>query len=67
MVELLFVACLGLGSPTCEEKSLIYIDMPLQACLVQAQGELAGWTEQHPEWSIRRWSCRSVDQGASDA
>lgn len=60
MIELLFVACLSVTDPICEENSLVFVDIPLQTCMLRAQSELAGWTNANPGWTIRRWSCRDA-------
>jgi hypothetical protein len=59
MIELMFVACLSVANSGCEEKSMIFVETPMQLCMLRAQGELASWTESNPGWTIRRWSCRN--------
>lgn len=60
MIELLFVACLS-GSPeNCRERSLVFTDIAPRACVIGAQPELAKWIGAHPNYVIRRWSCRAV-------
>ena len=61
MIELLFTACLLSHPGVCEEKSLIYVDVPSpMACMIGAQPQLALWSEQHPAWRIGGWKCRWV-------
>ncbi len=58
MMELVFLACLAGSAPACEERSLLYLDMSHGACMRLAPVQLAEWTESHPAWSVKRWSCR---------
>lgn len=67
MIELFFVACLAGKTPDCQERSLLYVDMPMTTCMLQAQGELAQWSESYPQWTVRRWGCRQVRQGQRGA
>lgn len=67
MIELIFVACLAGSPPECRERRLLYADMPLTACMLQAQGELAQWTEAHPAWAVRHWACRPAGRGTRGA
>jgi hypothetical protein len=67
MIELAFVACLA-GSPsTCEDHGLRYADVSLMACVMQAQAQLAAWTEHNPGWDIQRWTCRTYVSGQAEA
>jgi hypothetical protein len=67
MIELLFVACVSATTSACEEKSMIFVDVPIHACMLGAQGELAGWTRSNPGWTIRRWTCRDAGWGEQGA
>jgi hypothetical protein len=66
MVELLFVACLSTQPATCEERSMLYNDITPMTCLMGAQPALADWVAGHPQYTISRWSCRSVRLGERD-
>ncbi len=61
MIELAFVACIATEPDTCRNKSLLYMDVPVMACLMQGQAQLASWTEQHPGWEIKSWRCQVHD------
>ncbi|WP_138469336.1 hypothetical protein [Poseidonocella sp. HB161398] len=65
MIELAFVICLAASPGACREESKIYVDLPLRACLLRGQAELARWSGTHPGWLIRRWSCRPLGAGAA--
>ena len=57
MIELVFVACLATASDRCEERSLLFQDMPMQLCTLRAQIALAAWVGDHPNWTIEEWRC----------
>ncbi len=61
MIELLFVTCLSASPKVCEEHSMLYTDMSAMTCLMQAQPELAKWTESHQRWKVTSWKCRAFD------
>ncbi|MGC9418173.1 hypothetical protein [Rhodovulum marinum] len=64
MIELVFVACLGMAQDAqgaCEERSLIYTDITPMTCMMGAQPELAKWVETHPNWTVSRWKCRYLN------
>jgi hypothetical protein len=67
MIELLFVACLSVTSPACEERTLTFLNIPVQTCLLRAQGELASWSDANPGWTIRRWSCHAYGSREQEA
>ncbi|OIQ28883.1 MAG: hypothetical protein BM562_12035 [Alphaproteobacteria bacterium MedPE-SWcel] len=61
MIELLFVVCLS-GQPTaCSERSMVFVDVSPQTCLMGAQPELAKWVNTHPRHEIKSWRCRAVN------
>ena len=62
MIKIVFLACLAGDPNVCEERSLLYLDMPMMFCVLRAQSELALWHESHPKWQVRNWSCRPVDR-----
>jgi hypothetical protein len=66
MIELVFVACLAHDPMVCTEQKLLYADVPLMACLIGGQSELAAWTSLHSAWTIGRWSCRSHDPSVAE-
>ncbi len=59
MIELVFVACM-IGEPqNCREAELqLWDENSPMACMMSAQGSLARWTSDHPDWQISRWKCR---------
>jgi hypothetical protein len=60
MIELLFVVCLSADPTQCQERSLVFTDITETTCVIGAQPELAKWSEAHPRYDIRRWTCRHV-------
>lgn len=62
MIKIVFLACLAGEPSVCEERSLVYMDMPMMFCVLRAQSELALWRTSHPDWRVQSWSCRPVDR-----
>jgi hypothetical protein len=63
MIELVFVVCLKTMPHLCEQRSLAYLeDMSLWSCMLQAQPQLAQWSEAHPTLQVARWSCQAADR-----
>jgi hypothetical protein len=61
MIELLFVVCLKTLPDTCQEHSLLSLEgAGVMSCLMQAQPQLAEWSQSHPSHEIKRWSCRNA-------
>jgi hypothetical protein len=59
MMELLLVVCLQVAPDSCEERSIgLYPEVSAMACLMQAQPQIAVWSETHPELRVARFTCR---------
>ena len=60
MIELALVVCLAADPTKCKDVGLVYDneDLTPMQCLMRAQPEVAKWSEQHPKWNVKRWSCR---------
>lgn len=58
MIELLVLACLSADPTTCRSDSLLFADVSVMICVAQGQTQLSAWSEAHPGWTIKRWSCR---------
>lgn len=59
MMELILVVCLQAAPDRCEERSIgLYLEMSAMACLMQAQPQIATWSETNPGFQVARWSCR---------
>jgi hypothetical protein len=68
MIELAFVACVKTMMHICEERSIAYLpDVSLMSCMMQAQPELARWSEAHPELQVTRWRCHHSDDRSIEA
>lgn len=67
MIELAFVICLAADRGHCEDRSLLYADIGLMACMMQGQAHLAAWIESRPRWVLDRWSCRAHRPGRAEA
>jgi hypothetical protein len=66
MIELVVSVCL-IDNPTkCKDVSLVYMAesvTPMQ-CMMMSPPEIAKWTEGHPNWFAKRWTCRPAGQVA---
>lgn len=61
MIELVFVVCLKTLPTSCEERSMAYLpEVSAMACMIQAQPQLAQWSEANPHLTVSRWACRSA-------
>jgi len=59
MMELVLIVCLQLAPDRCEERSIgLYPQMSAMTCMMQAQPQIAVWSESHPGLDVARWSCR---------
>lgn len=68
MIELVFLACLRLAPDRCEERRLAYLmDVNLAVCTMNAQGYLAAWAAEHPDFTVGSWRCEEPDGRARDA
>ena len=62
MLELAFMVCLRLAATECEERTIAMLpEVGIMGCMMQAQPELARWSEVHPNLTINRWSCRPAN------
>ena len=60
MIELVVTVCLMTDPSRCRDVSLVYAgeDVSPMQCLMQSPAEIAKWSEGHPNWYAKRWSCR---------
>jgi len=66
MLELLISVCL-IDSPTrCKDVALSYAAESLTPfqCMMGAQPEIAKWSDSHPQWAIKRWTCQPAGRFA---
>jgi hypothetical protein len=67
MLELVVLVCLAENPSKCKDESLVYTAenlTPMQ-CLMGAQAEIAKWSEYHPRWVAKRWTCRPAGKFAN--
>lgn len=57
MIELVFVACMGLK---CRDVSLTFAETSLVQCQIGigAQMQIADWKKGHPNWRVGRYHCQ---------
>lgn len=66
MIELAIIACLHDNPAKCKDVSLVYMQeavTPMQ-CMMQSAPEIAKWSEHHPRWFAKKWSCRPAGRFA---
>lgn len=66
MIELALVACLTADPSRCKDVGLTYHSegvTPMQ-CMMGAASEIAKWSEGHPTWYVKRWTCRPAGKFA---
>lgn len=66
MLELLVTVCMIDDASRCKDVSLVYLAEAVtpHQCMMRSQMEIAKWTEGHPNWVAKRWSCRPAGQVA---
>jgi hypothetical protein len=58
MIELVLLACLQGEPRRCEEFHLSPLQpLGMQQCLTEGQLRLVSWSAEHPDWTIKRWTC----------
>jgi hypothetical protein len=60
MIELALVVCLAADPAKCKDVGLTYSSESVtpQQCMMRALPEVAKWTDDHPSWYVKKWSCR---------
>jgi len=66
MIEIFLVACLIEDPSRCKDVSLVYSaeGVSLMQCLMMSPAEIAKWSEVHPRWFTKRWTCRPAGRYA---
>jgi hypothetical protein len=60
MIELVVSVCLLDDPSQCKDISLVYSaeGVTPSQCLMMSPAEIAKWSEGHPKWFAKRWTCR---------
>lgn len=62
LVELVLVACLSAEPDRCETfREPFTEEMQLPQCVFQSQLRAAQWAGEHPEWTIKRFTCEAPE------
>ena len=63
MIELVISACLITG-PDCRNFALHFDarEVSMMTCALHGQTVIARWQEDHPDWSVERWTCRHPER-----
>ena len=67
MIQLLMTVCAAASPYHCKEEAMVFAEPGLTAymCVLKGQLEIAKWSEQHPGWTVRRYSCTRAGQFAT--
>lgn len=59
MIELLLSVCFVDDPARCRDVRLNFLEESItpQQCMKMGQIEIAKWSEGHPNWRVKRWSC----------
>jgi len=58
MIELVVSVCLADDPTRCKDVSLIFDEMSAAQCMMMSPVQIAKWSESHPKWVAKRWTCR---------
>lgn len=58
MIELIFIACSIVNGAQCHDVKLVYQDISLMTCLMQAQQPIAEWANVHPNFTTGKYTCQ---------
>ncbi len=66
MIELVLSACLLDDPQRCKEVRLAFAgdDVTPMQCMMISPLEIAKWSEGHPKWFAKRWTCRPAGRFA---
>ena len=64
MLELVISVCLVADPIRCKDVSLTNTEGTPMACMMAAPIEIARWSEYHPRWVAKRWTCSQAGQVA---
>lgn len=72
MIRLDFVSCLTAAAHYCHEHSALLLpdadpDTDFPASMTEVEDQLSQWSETHPAYQIRQWSCRVVGSDEASA
>lgn len=62
MLQLVLHVCLALNGASCKDVYLAFVsDANPWQCMMHAPIEMAKWGVEHPQWTVRKWSCNRGD------
>jgi P2-related tail formation protein len=73
MLELIFLTCTftvhSTDVPDCHVRRIPIVEedpVTPHQCMASALPKLAEWSESHPGWWIKKWTCHRVDKNKAD-
>lgn len=67
MFEILLSVCLAAEPSRCKDEHLTLLEdaaLPYQ-CMLAGQIEIVRWSESHPKWNVKRWTCAPAGRFAN--
>jgi len=58
MLELVVTVCLMEEVTRCKDVKLTLMEGTPMQCMMSSPVEIAKWSEGHPKWFAKKWSCR---------
>jgi hypothetical protein len=60
MVEIVIFTCLLSDPGVCRDQAIPLLEETSAVrCMMNAPPHLAKWSEEHPQWRVMRWQCRT--------
>jgi hypothetical protein len=61
MIAIVLSTCLLADPGVCRDQTIpLMAEVSPARCMMKAPPHVAKWSEEHPEWRIVRWSCRTL-------
>ncbi len=63
MIDLILTVCMASNPASCKEERLSYESRgSLAQCMMLSTPYVAAWAGDHPQWTIKSWTCGWPDQ-----
>jgi hypothetical protein len=63
MIAIILSTCLVNDPTVCREQTIPLLhDISPVRCMMTAPPHVARWSEEHPQWRVVRWQCRTGSQ-----
>jgi hypothetical protein len=63
MIEIIISTCLLADPAVCRDQTIpLLSEVSPVRCVMNAAPHVAKWSEEHPQWRVVRWQCRTGAQ-----